>query len=55
VYREVCAHGGRLQFDSQPGHGTTVRVDLPAALQSAIRGGSICEGADRHPPRRIPT
>jgi signal transduction histidine kinase len=55
VYREVCAHGGRLQFDSQPGDGTTVRVDLPAALQSATRGGSVCEGADRHPPRRIPT
>jgi signal transduction histidine kinase len=31
VHRAVCAHGGRLQIDSQPGHGTTVRIDLPAA------------------------
>jgi two-component system, cell cycle sensor histidine kinase and response regulator CckA len=33
VYQTVCAHGGRLQFDSQPGAGTTVRIDLPAMVQ----------------------
>ena len=39
VHRAVHAHGGRLQIDSQPGHGTTVRIDLPAASQrSAVRG-----------------
>ncbi|MGC1523208.1 MAG: ATP-binding protein [Steroidobacteraceae bacterium] len=26
----VCAHRGRLQLDSEPGGGTTVRIDLPA-------------------------
>jgi signal transduction histidine kinase len=30
VHRTVRAHGGRLQIDSQPGVGTTVRIDLPA-------------------------
>jgi two-component system, cell cycle sensor histidine kinase and response regulator CckA len=33
VHRAVRAHGGRLHIDSQPGHGTTVRIDLPAAPQ----------------------
>jgi len=40
VHRAVCAHGGRLQIDSQPGHGTTVRIDLPAASRQS--------GDDRH-------
>jgi signal transduction histidine kinase len=31
VERAVRAHGGRLQIDSHPNHGTTVRIDLPAA------------------------
>jgi signal transduction histidine kinase len=33
VHRTVCAHGGRLQLDSEPGGGTTLRIDLPAASQ----------------------
>jgi signal transduction histidine kinase len=33
VHQTVHAHGGRLQFDSQPGTGTTVRIDLPAVVQ----------------------
>jgi signal transduction histidine kinase len=33
VHQTVCAHGGRLQLDSEPGGGTTVRIDLPAASQ----------------------
>lgn len=33
VHQTVCAHGGRLQLDSQPGGGTTVRIDLPAVTQ----------------------
>jgi signal transduction histidine kinase len=36
VHRAVCAHGGRLQIDSQPGVGTTVRIDLPAAPQQSV-------------------
>jgi signal transduction histidine kinase len=35
VHRAVCAHGGRLQIDSQPGNGTTVRIDLPAASRQS--------------------
>jgi two-component system, cell cycle sensor histidine kinase and response regulator CckA len=33
VHQTVCAHGGRLQLDSEPGGGTTVRIDLPALRQ----------------------
>jgi signal transduction histidine kinase len=33
VHQTVCAHGGRLQLDSQPGGGTTVRIDLPAVIE----------------------
>jgi signal transduction histidine kinase len=33
VHQTVHAHGGRLQLDSEPGCGTTVRIDLPAVLQ----------------------
>ncbi len=36
VHRAVSAHGGRLQIDSQPGHGTTVRIDLPAASEESV-------------------
>lgn len=35
VQRAVRAHGGRLQIDSHPGSGTTVRIDLPAVSQPA--------------------
>lgn len=35
VHRAVSAHGGQLQIDSQPGIGTTVRIDLPAACDAA--------------------
>jgi len=39
VHQVVSAHGGRLQLDSQPGDGTTVRIDLPAASPlAAVRG-----------------
>jgi signal transduction histidine kinase len=31
VHRAIRAHGGRMQIDSHPGQGTTVRIDLPAA------------------------
>jgi signal transduction histidine kinase len=30
VQREIRAHGGRLQIDTLPGDGTTIRIDLPA-------------------------
>ncbi len=30
VYRLVAEHGGRVQLDSSPGSGTTVRIRLPA-------------------------
>ena len=33
VHRTVFAHGGRVQLESEPGGGTTVRIDLPAASQ----------------------
>jgi len=35
VHQAVLAHGGRLQLDSEPGGGTTVRIDLPASQQPA--------------------
>jgi signal transduction histidine kinase len=39
VHQVVCAHGGRLHLDSQPGTGTTVRIDLPAVSRlAAVRG-----------------
>jgi two-component system, cell cycle sensor histidine kinase and response regulator CckA len=33
VHQTVCDHGGRMQLDSQPGIGTTVRIDLPAVIE----------------------
>ena len=33
VHQAVSPMAGRLQFDSQPGSGTTVRIDLPALVQ----------------------
>jgi signal transduction histidine kinase len=48
VYRAVCAHGGRLQIDSDPGHGTTVRIDLPAASLCPENEGCAAIG-DRSP------
>jgi signal transduction histidine kinase len=46
VHRAVCAHGGQLQIDSQPGHGTTVRIDLPAASQQSADSGAAGDQAD---------
>jgi signal transduction histidine kinase len=47
VHRAIRAHGGQLQIDSRPGHGTTVRIDLPAAPQaSAVCDSGACEGED---------
>jgi signal transduction histidine kinase len=41
VHQLVSAHAGRLHLESQPGHGTTVRIDLPAAATPpAARGAS---------------
>lgn len=55
VHREVSAHGGRLQLDTEPGNGTTVRIDLPAASpRPAARGVPQYEGDNRHPARRRP-
>jgi signal transduction histidine kinase len=47
VHRAIRAHGGQLQIDSQPGRGTTVRIDLPAAPQeSGVSDPGACEGED---------
>jgi two-component system cell cycle sensor histidine kinase/response regulator CckA len=47
VHRAIRAHGGQLQIDSQPGRGTTVRIDLPAAPQgSGVHDSGACEGED---------
>jgi two-component system sensor histidine kinase HydH len=35
VTRVVAAHDGHIQIDSQPGRGTTVRIDLPLVSPSA--------------------
>jgi DNA-binding response OmpR family regulator len=37
VYGSVQQHGGRLEMDSAPGVGTTVRIHLPAAAPTASR------------------
>ena len=47
VHRAIRAHGGRLQIDSQPGLGTTVRIDLPAAAQrTGLHDSGAREGED---------
>jgi signal transduction histidine kinase len=47
VHRAIRAHGGRLQIDSHPGLGTTVRIDLPAAPPRAgVHDSGACEGED---------
>jgi signal transduction histidine kinase len=47
VHRAVRAHGGLLQIDSHPGHGTTVRIDLPAAPQrSGVDDSHACGTED---------
>jgi signal transduction histidine kinase len=49
VHRAVSAHGGRLQIDSQPGIGTTVHIDLPAASRQSgncASGGSENDDSD---------
>ncbi len=39
VHQTVGTHGGRLQLESEPGSGTTIRIDLPAiAEQPAVQG-----------------
>jgi two-component system, cell cycle sensor histidine kinase and response regulator CckA len=53
VHRAVYAHGGRLLIESQPGNGTTIRVDLPAVSQPAgARGPDARKGDDRIRVRR---
>jgi signal transduction histidine kinase len=45
VHRAIRTHGGRLQIDSHPGQGTTVRIDLPAAPQrSGVHDSGALEG-----------
>jgi signal transduction histidine kinase len=47
VHRAIRAHGGRMQIDSQPGQGTTVRIDLPGAPeQPAVLDPGAREGED---------
>jgi two-component system cell cycle sensor histidine kinase/response regulator CckA len=40
VYGSVAQHGGRLEMDSAPGMGTTVRIHLPALAPAVSRPGS---------------
>jgi two-component system sensor histidine kinase PilS (NtrC family) len=35
VYRLIAEHGGRIQLESSPGHGTTVRLVLPRSQRRA--------------------
>lgn len=52
VQRLVSAHGGRIELDSEPGKGTTVRVWLPARSQHAA---ACAPRARSHPrPRQGP-
>jgi two-component system cell cycle sensor histidine kinase/response regulator CckA len=41
VHQVVRAHGGRVQIDSQPGNGATIRIDLPAASQQLAARGRL--------------
>jgi PAS domain S-box-containing protein len=38
VYGSVQQHGGRVEMDSAPGVGTTVRIQLPAGAPEPVRG-----------------
>jgi signal transduction histidine kinase len=36
TFRFVQLHNGRIEFESEPGHGTTFRVELPVARADAV-------------------
>ena len=49
----VEAHGGTVEIESEPGTGTTFRLDCPAALLPHARAGARCRaGAVRVPEPR---
>jgi signal transduction histidine kinase len=41
TFRFVQLHNGRIEFESQPGHGTTFRVELPLARPSKAPGTKV--------------
>jgi len=51
VHQVVSEHGGRLHLDSQPGQGSTVRIDLPVATQLSIPDHALIDHSARQPMR----
>jgi polar amino acid transport system substrate-binding protein len=46
----VEQHGGRLEYESVPGRGTTATIILPACAKAAAKEAELPNPAHRHEP-----